>query len=92
MYHRLIKPRRQQPFWHRALLRTVLLFLFLTGYLWMAEYLGGFVANYTQQLWIEGLLALYMYGLGYIVLRPSRWRSYLAAVPLLLFYLTSRHR
>jgi phosphoglycerol transferase MdoB-like AlkP superfamily enzyme len=55
----------------------------------MAEYLGGFVANYTQQLWIEGLLALYMYGLGYIVLRPSRWRSYLAAVPLLLFYLTS---
>jgi phosphoglycerol transferase MdoB-like AlkP superfamily enzyme len=55
----------------------------------LAEYLGGFVANYSQQLWLEGLLALYIYGLGYVVLRPSRWRSYLAAVPLLLFYLTS---
>lgn len=89
MYHRLVKSRLQQSFWQRALIRTVLLFLLLTGYLWLAEYLGGFVASYTQQLWLEGLLALYMYGLGYVVLRPSRWRSYLAAVPLLLFYLTS---
>ena len=89
MYHRLAKPRQQPSFWQRALVRTALLFLLLTGYLWLAEYLGGFVANYTQQLWLEGLLALYIYGLGYVVLRPSRWRSYLAAVPLLLFYLTS---
>lgn len=89
MYHRLVKSRLQQSFWQRALIRTVLLFLLLTGYLWLAEYLGGFVASYTQQLWLEGLLALYMYVLGYVVLRPSRWRSYLAAVPLLLFYLTS---
>ena len=89
MYHRLIKSNQQPSFWQRALVRTGLLFLLLTGYLWLAEYLGGFVASYTQQLWLEGLLALYMYVLGYIVLRPSRWRSYLAAVPLLLFYLTS---
>lgn len=89
MYHRLVKPLQQQSFWQRALVRTALLFLLLTGYLWLAEYLGGFVANYTQHLWLEGLLALYIYGLGYLVLRPSRWRSYLAAVPLLLFYLTS---
>ncbi len=89
MYHRLILPSQQKSFWQRALVRTVLLFLLLTGYLWLAEYLGGFVVNYTQQLWLEGLLALYMYCLGYVVLRPSRLRSYLAAVPLLLFYLTS---
>jgi len=89
MYHRLFESRLQQSFWQRTLVRTVLLFLLLTGYLWLAEYLGSFVVSYTQQLWLEGLLALYMYMLGYVVLRPSRWRSYLAAVPLLLFYLTS---
>lgn len=89
MYRQLIMLLKQQSFLHLALIRSALLFLLLTGYLLLAEYLGGFVANYTQQLWLEGLLALYMYGLGYAVLRPSRWRSYLAAVPLLLFYLTS---
>ena len=89
MFHRLIMLFQQQSYWRLALVRTVLLFLLLTCYLLLAEYLGGFVANYTQQLWLEGLLALYMYVLGYVVLRPSRWRSYLAAVPLLLFYLTS---
>lgn len=89
MYHRLIKPRLQLSFWQRALVRTVLLFLLLTTYLWLAEYLGGFVASYTEQLWLEGLLVLYSYGLCYAVLRPSRWRSYLAAVPLLMLYLTS---
>ncbi|MDX2506658.1 MAG: sulfatase-like hydrolase/transferase [Gammaproteobacteria bacterium] len=89
MFHQLIKLLQQQSYWRLALVRSILLFLLLTGYLWLAEYLGGFVASYTGQLWLEGLLALYMYGLGYVVLRPSRWRSYLAAVPLLLFYLTS---
>ena len=55
----------------------------------MAEYLGGFVANYTHQLWLEGLLALYLYGLSFFILRSSHFRSYLAALPLLLFYLVS---
>ncbi|MCU7799210.1 MAG: sulfatase-like hydrolase/transferase [gamma proteobacterium symbiont of Lucinoma myriamae] len=89
MYYRLIIPGQKKSFWQRALLRTILLFLLLTGYLWLAEYLGSFIVNYTQQLWLEGLLALYMYALGYLVLRPSRLRSYLAVVPLLLFYLIS---
>ena len=89
MHHRLIQLLQHQTPWQRALLRSVLLFLLLAGYLLLAEYLGGFVASYTGQLWLEGLLALYMYGLGYVVLRPSRWRAYLAAVPLLMFYLTS---
>ena len=75
--------------WHKALLRSALLFLLLAGYLLLAEYLGGFVVHYTGQYWLEALLALYLYGLVYIVLRPSRWRAYLAAVPLLLIYLTS---
>ncbi len=89
MYHRLIKLLQHQTLWRRRLLRIVLLFLLLSGYLLLAEFAGGFVASYTVQLWLEGLLALYLYGLGYVILRPSRWRSYLAAVPLLLFYLTS---
>jgi phosphoglycerol transferase MdoB-like AlkP superfamily enzyme len=89
MFQRPVTQLRSQPRWRLALVRSVLLFLLLACYLWLAEYLGGFVASYTQQLWLEGLLALYMYALGYFVLRPSRWRSYLAAVPLLLFYLTS---
>lgn len=89
MYHRLIKLLQQQTLWRRTLLRIVLLFLLLSGYLLLAEFAGGFVASYTVQLWLEGLLAFYLYGLGYVILRPSRWRSYLAAVPLLLFYLTS---
>jgi phosphoglycerol transferase MdoB-like AlkP superfamily enzyme len=80
---------QQQTQWRRGLMRTIVLFLLLAGYLWLAELLGGFVASYTQHLWLEGLLALYLYALGYVVLRPSRWRSFLAAVPLLLFYLTS---
>ncbi|MFW2440700.1 MAG: sulfatase-like hydrolase/transferase [Arenicellales bacterium] len=89
MYHRLIPQLQHKPPLRNALLRSGLLFLLLAGYLLLAEYLGGFVARYTGQLWLEALLALYLYGLFFIVLRPSRWRAYLAAIPLLLIYLTS---
>ena len=93
MPHRLIQLLQQQTpsqtTWRKALLCSILLFLLLAGYLLLAEYFGSFVASYTGQLWLEALLALYLYGLVYIVLRPSRWRVYLAAVPLLLIYLTS---
>lgn len=89
MSSRLIKLLQRYELWRLVLLSCVLLFTFLAGYLLLAEYFGGFVANYTEQLWLEGLLVLYTYALCYAVLRPSRWRSYLAAVPLLLFYLTS---
>jgi phosphoglycerol transferase MdoB-like AlkP superfamily enzyme len=89
MPHQLIQLLQHRTALHNALLRSVLLFLLLAGYLLLAEYLGGFVASYSGQLWLEALLALYLYGLVYIVLRPSRWRACLAAVPLLLIYLTS---
>ena len=89
MYHRLIQLLQHQAPLLNALLRGALLLLLLTGYMSLAEYLGGFVASYTGQLWLEVLLALYLYCLVYIVLRPSRFRAYLAAIPLLLLYLTS---
>lgn len=72
-------------------MRGVLLILLLGAYLLLTEYLGSFVfASYNiEHFWLEGLLALYLYSLAYLALRPSRWRSYLAAVPILLIYLTS---
>ncbi len=84
MYQRVISLLR-----HRALWRVVLLSLGLIAYMLLAEQLGGFVASFSLPLWLEGTLALYLYGLCYGLLRPSRWRSYLAALPLLLLYLTS---
>ena len=89
MTHRFITLFQQYGPWYLALLRGVILFLLLYGYLLLAEYIGSFSAIYTEQLWLEGLLSLYFYVLSYALLRPSVWRSYLAALPLLLFYLTS---
>ena len=89
MPYRLIQKFLQNTPWYKILTHSLLLLLLLAAYLMLAEYLGGFVASYTEQLWLEGLLAIYLYGLAYIVLRTSRWRAYLAAVPLLLLYLTS---
>jgi len=89
MFHRLNSLFQQRSLCYLPALRSVLLLLLLTGYMLLAEYLGGFAASYTEQLWLEGLLALYLYGLVYMLLRPSPWRSLLAAVPLLLLYLTS---
>jgi phosphoglycerol transferase MdoB-like AlkP superfamily enzyme len=89
MYHRLIMRLQQNTLWRLPVLSSVLLFLFLAGYLLLAESLGGFVASYTGQLWLEGLFILYIYSFSYIVLRPSRWRGLLAMIPLLLLYLTS---
>ncbi len=76
-------------FRHPALSHVALLSLGLIGYMLLSESLGGFVASFTRPLWLEALLALYLYGLCYGVLRPTRWRSVLAVVPLLLLYLTS---
>ncbi|MEN8168727.1 MAG: sulfatase-like hydrolase/transferase [Pseudomonadota bacterium] len=84
MHLRIISLLRHHALWH-----VVLLSLLLSAYMLLAEYLGGFVASYAPSLWLEVMLALYLYGIGYAVLRPSRWRSYLAGVPLLLLYLTS---
>jgi phosphoglycerol transferase MdoB-like AlkP superfamily enzyme len=80
---------RQYTPWGLPLISSVLLFLFLAGYLLLAESLGGFVARYTGQLWLEGLFILYLYSFSYILLRPSRWRGLLAVIPLLLLYMTS---
>ena len=89
MPHRLIPLAQYLKPWNKALLRSVMLLLLLAGYMLLAELLGGFVASYSGQYWLEALLALYLYSLVYLLLRPSRWRAYLAAVPLLLIYLTS---
>lgn len=89
MHHPLSKLPNIRALWHPVVLRIALLSLALVSYILAAEYVGGFVASYTEQQLLEGLLALYLYGLGYALLRPSRWRSYLAAVPLLLLYLAS---
>ena len=91
MLHRLIQlvqhQTPSQKVWIKALLCSVLLFVLLAGYLLLAEYVGGYVATYSGQLWLEALLALYLYCLVYSFLRPSRWRVYLAVIPLLLIYL-----
>ena len=73
----------------QALLSGAVLVMLLAGYLLLVESLGSYVARYTGQLWLESLLVIYLYGFVYLVLRPSRWRPYLAAIPLLLIYLTN---
>ncbi len=87
-YHPLASLSKQLLL-HPALRYSLILIAALGGYLWLAEYLGGYELLYTGQMWLEGLLALYLYGLGYALLRPSRWRPWLAGLPLLLLYLAS---
>lgn len=89
MTHHFIKFIKFRLFRHPVLQRIALLSLALAGYMLTIEHAGGFIALSTPHLWLEGVLALYLYGLGYSLLRPTRWRSYLAAVPLLLLYLAS---
>ncbi len=89
MLQQLMKRLNSDASWRRALLRALIVLLLVCAYLLLAEYLGGFVAHYSAQLWLEALLALYLYGLCYSLLHPSRWRGYLAALPLLLLYLMS---
>ena len=89
MPYLLIKLTDNQVPWRPVLLRITVLLLVFVAYMMLAEHFGGFVASFSQQQWLEGLIGLYLYGLSYALLRPSRWRSYLAAVPLLLLYLTS---
>jgi phosphoglycerol transferase MdoB-like AlkP superfamily enzyme len=89
MFHRINEFFRQRCGWSRPALYVVLLLLLLAFYMLLAEYAGGFVASFTTSLWLEIILVLYLYSLCYTLLRPSRWRAYLASLPLLLSYLTS---
>ncbi|MDH5785871.1 MAG: LTA synthase family protein [Chromatiales bacterium] len=73
--------------WRAAWWHGVVVLLLLAGYLLLSESIGAFSANYSWRLWLEGVVALYLYGLTYLLLRPSPWRSVLAALPLLLLYL-----
>ena len=42
---------------------------------------------YLKREYLELILLFYLYGYFHVILRPSRWRALLAAVPLLLAYL-----
>jgi phosphoglycerol transferase MdoB-like AlkP superfamily enzyme len=73
--------------WPKAIwISTILLFI-VAGYMLLYEYIGGFTAIYSADLWVEAVLVLYLYYLAYWLLRPTRWRALLAAIPIILIYL-----
>ncbi|HEY0633862.1 MAG TPA: sulfatase-like hydrolase/transferase [Gammaproteobacteria bacterium] len=59
----------------------------LYGYMSFMEGLGGFSTGHVHTQFIELGLVLYCYALCYIALQPGRWRSALAALPVVLVYL-----
>jgi phosphoglycerol transferase MdoB-like AlkP superfamily enzyme len=59
----------------------------LCGYMLLMEDFGGFSTEFLHRQFIELGLVLYLYALFYTALKPGRWRSVLAALPLLLIYL-----
>ncbi len=67
--------------------RYVVLFavLYLLG--WISSMAGAFANHSFPTQWIELGLVLYIYSLLYHILRPGRWRAWLAGVPVVLFYL-----
>jgi hypothetical protein len=75
------------PPWARMLLHGGALVAVLCGYMLLMEGLGGFSTEYLHRQLIELGLVLYLYALFHAALKPGRWRSVLAALPLLLIYL-----
>lgn len=70
------------------LLRDALLLVAaLYGYMHVMEGVGGFSTAYVHRQFLELGLVLYLYVLGYAALRAGRWRSVLAALPLVMIYL-----
>lgn len=78
-----------RPASHRALplVRGALLVAVLCGYMKLMERFGGFSAGFIHHQLVELGLVLYLYALFHAALKPGRWRSVLAALPLLLIYL-----
>lgn len=58
----------------------------LYGYMRLMEAFGGFSSLHFYHQSIELVLVLYLYGLLYTALKPSRWRPLLALLPILLIY------
>ncbi len=74
--------------WRRPLLHVALFLAGIYLYALLVEFVGGFSTQVMYRQWPEALLVLYFHGLIYALLRPSRWRPWLAAAPILLIYLT----
>ncbi len=71
----------------RALVRGGALVAALCGYMVLMEGVGGFSTAFIHHQLVELVLVLTLYTLSHAVLKPGRWRSVLAALPLLLVYL-----
>jgi phosphoglycerol transferase MdoB-like AlkP superfamily enzyme len=70
-----------------ALARGGVLVAVLCGYMRLVEGVGGFSTEFIHYQLVELALVFYLYTLFHAVLKPGRWRSVLAALPLLLIYL-----
>ena len=73
--------------WSRTLLRGTTFIVVLYGYMRLMEGFGGFSTGNLHHQFVELGLMLYLYALFHMALKPGRWRSVLAALPLLLVYL-----
>jgi phosphoglycerol transferase MdoB-like AlkP superfamily enzyme len=87
MFARTLIPSRLTSYWALPLVRGALLVAVLCGYMKLLEACGGFSAGLVHHQLIELGLVLYLYALFRAALKPGRWRSVLAALPLLLIYL-----
>jgi hypothetical protein len=67
-------------------LHVAVLFALLYLYARLVEVVGGFSTKLLYLQWPEVVCVLYLYGLVYAVLKPSRWRPVLAALPIFLVY------
>lgn len=67
--------------------RHVVFLLVLYLYALAMDYRGGIQSHAFFSQWIELLFLLYFYSYFYRILQPGRWRTVLAAVPILVGYL-----
>ena len=74
--------------WLRAIAATLLFLLSLYGYELLIESVGGFRTDGFLGRWLELALVSYLYLYFYLILKPKRWRPLLAALPILLVYIT----
>lgn len=80
-------PARLAPSLVKTLLHGAAVVLLLYGYMRLMEGVGGFSTFYVHHQVVELALVGYLYTLFYRALKPRRWRSVLALLPLLLIYL-----
>jgi len=75
------------PRWRKPVLHLALFLAGLYGYALGMETLGGFSTTNMYLQWPEALIVLYCFALFYGLQKPSPWRPWLAAFPILLIYL-----